>query len=151
MTANVAQVFLTDEDWASALGGCHGALRPGGRLLFEVRDPLGEAWRGWNRAQSFRRLDIDGVGPVETWLDLIELRLPFVTFRTTFAFDTDGVVLTSSSTLRFRSPSEVVNSLDAAGFAVENVRNAPDRPGRRIVFLAVASGIGSRFPPGSNK
>ena len=24
MTANVAQVFLTDEDWASALGGCHG-------------------------------------------------------------------------------------------------------------------------------
>ena len=61
MTANVAQVFLTDEDWASALGGCHGALRPGGRLLFEVRDPLGEAWRGWNRAQSFRRLDIDGV------------------------------------------------------------------------------------------
>jgi 2-polyprenyl-3-methyl-5-hydroxy-6-metoxy-1,4-benzoquinol methylase len=30
MTANVAHVFLTDEDWAATLGGVHAALCPGG-------------------------------------------------------------------------------------------------------------------------
>src|SRR5690348_4182205 len=39
MTANVAHVFLTDEDWSATLRGVHAALRPGGHLVFEVRDP----------------------------------------------------------------------------------------------------------------
>ena len=39
MTANVAQVFLTDGDWFATLRGIHAALRPGGRLVFETRDP----------------------------------------------------------------------------------------------------------------
>jgi hypothetical protein len=30
MTGNVAQVFLTDDDWARALGAVRAALRPGG-------------------------------------------------------------------------------------------------------------------------
>jgi SAM-dependent methyltransferase len=32
MTANVAHVFLTDEDWSATLRGVHAALRPGGHL-----------------------------------------------------------------------------------------------------------------------
>jgi len=39
MTGNVAQVFLTDDDWISTLKGCRNLLKPGGRLVFEVRDP----------------------------------------------------------------------------------------------------------------
>jgi len=34
MTANVAQVFLTDVEWDSALRSAHAALRPGGRLVY---------------------------------------------------------------------------------------------------------------------
>jgi 2-polyprenyl-3-methyl-5-hydroxy-6-metoxy-1,4-benzoquinol methylase len=30
MTGNVAQVFLTDEEWAATLGAAYAALRPGG-------------------------------------------------------------------------------------------------------------------------
>ena len=40
------------------------------------------------------------------------------------------------STLRFRTRAEVEASLVAAGFAVADVRDAPDRPGRELVFLA---------------
>ena len=50
MTGNVAQVFLTDDDWSAALRGVRGALRPGGYLVFEVRDPSKEAWLSWDRA-----------------------------------------------------------------------------------------------------
>jgi pimeloyl-ACP methyl ester carboxylesterase len=39
MTGNVAQVFRGDEAWAATLRAIRKALRPGGRLVFESRDP----------------------------------------------------------------------------------------------------------------
>ena len=64
MTGNVAQVFLTDDDWEATLRAAHSALRPGGRLVFETRDPANEAWREWNRDQSFLRVTIPDLGLV---------------------------------------------------------------------------------------
>ena len=37
MTGNVAQVFITDDDWAQVLHAVRAALRPGGYLVFETR------------------------------------------------------------------------------------------------------------------
>lgn len=136
MTANVAQVFLTDEERAATLRGIRDALRPGGRIVFEVRDPAREAWRGWNRAESYRAVDIPGAGVVESWVDVTSVDLPLVSFRWTFVFAEDGAVLTSDTTLRFASRDEIEGSLDRAGFAVDEVRDAPDRPGLEWVFLA---------------
>jgi SAM-dependent methyltransferase len=136
MTANVAQVFVTNPDWAATLAAVREALRPGGRLVFESRDPAGKAWLEWNRNQTYRRIVIPGIGPVETWIDLTGVEGSLVSFRTTFVFGSDGAVLTSDSTLRFRGRSELAGSLAAAGLAVEGVRDAPDRPGREFVFIA---------------
>jgi SAM-dependent methyltransferase len=136
MTGNVAQVFLTDQDWSSTLRAARSALRPGGALVFEVRDPAREAWREWTRERSHRRVDVPGVGAVETWVDLTDVRPPLVSFRWTFVFEADGAVLTSDSTLRFRSRGEVGSSLRAAGFVLDEVRDAPDRPRRELVFVA---------------
>lgn len=136
MTGNVAQVFLTDDAWASTLLGARAALRPGGRLLFEVRDPARKAWLAWNRAESLARTEIPGVGRVETWVDVTAVADAFVSFRTTFVFESDGAVLTSDSTLRFRTRDEVLRSLVVAGFVVDDVRDAPDRPGLEFVFVA---------------
>src|SRR5690606_32165052 len=47
MTGNVAQVFLTDADWSATLRGIRQATRPGGRLVFETRDPARRAWESW--------------------------------------------------------------------------------------------------------
>ena len=69
------------------------------------------------------------------------MRLPFVSFRTTFVFVSDGAVLTSDSTLRFRERAEMVDSLQASGFTVEEVRDAPDRPGLEMVFVAAKANI----------
>ena len=67
MTGNVAQVFLTDADWAATLRAAHAALRPGGRLVFETRDPAAKAWLEWTRERSYRRTEIPGIGAVRTW------------------------------------------------------------------------------------
>jgi hypothetical protein len=58
-----------------------------------------------------------------------------VSFRGTYVFASDGAVMTSDSTLRFRERNELEESLVAAGFAVDEVRDAPDRPGREFVFV----------------
>jgi SAM-dependent methyltransferase len=136
MTGNVAQVFLTDAAWAATLRAAHAALCPGGRLAFETRDPAARAWLEWNRERSYRRTVVAGVGAVQTWEDLLEVGGDLVSFRSTLIFESDGAVLTSESTLRFRHRDEVAASLEAEGFVVDEVRQAPDRPGRELVFMA---------------
>jgi SAM-dependent methyltransferase len=136
MTANVAQAIVADADWHGTLAGIRGALRPGGRLVFETRDPAQRAWESWNRESSYSVTEIDGVGSVESWHDLLHADGPLVTFRSTIVFASDGAVIESRSTLRFRERDEVEADLRANGYVVDEVRDAPDRPGRELVFFA---------------
>ena len=140
MTANVAQVFLTDAEWAATLRAAHAALRPGGCLVFETRDPAAMAWLEWTRERSYQRTVIPGIGAVQTWEDLLAVSGELVSFRSTNVFESDGAVLTSDSTLRFRPRDELAASLAAAGYVVDEVRQAPDRPGRELVFVARRAG-----------
>ena len=71
--------------------------------------------------RSETRTDIPGVGWVDTWVELIEA---------------GGATLTSNSTLRFRHSEELEQSLAHAGFLLQDVRDAPDRPGRELVLVA---------------
>jgi SAM-dependent methyltransferase len=136
MTGNVAQVFLADEEWAATLRAVRQALRRGGRLVFESRRPERQAWREWTPERSLARADVPRVGPVATWVQVTDVRDGLVSFRWTFRFERDGTELSSDSTLRFRSREELTDSLTGAGFAVEDVRDAPDRPGHEFVFVA---------------
>ncbi len=136
MTANVAQAITDPQTWQNTLRGAYEALRPGGHLIFETRDPARRAWEEWTRESSYRVTEIPRVGPVESWVQLLEVSWPLVTFRWTYRFAVDGEVVTSDSTLRFRERAEVERDLDAHGYVVDDVRDAPDRPGKEFVFLA---------------
>ncbi|MFF3374641.1 class I SAM-dependent methyltransferase [Streptomyces sp. NPDC002680] len=136
MTANAAQEITDPHTWRQTLRGAHAALRPGGHLVFESRDPSKRAWEGWNRDSSYRVTDVPGIGSVESWVELTGLNGPLVSFRWTFVFAEDGEVLTSDSTLRFRERDEIEAELLSQGYEVRGVRDAPDRPGREFVFLA---------------
>ncbi len=136
MTGNMAQVFLTDEEWARALTGIAAALRPGGYLVFEARRPERRAWEDWAADTAPVTLDVPGGGRVERRMEVTSVSLPYVSFRYAYAFLADGAVIISESTLRFRGRAELEASLAAAGFSVREVRQAPDRPGREYVFIA---------------
>lgn len=136
MTANVAQVFLTDADWMATLAAVHEALRPGGHLIFESRDPERRAWEGWTEAATRSTTVVPGVGPVTDWVEVTDVDGELVTFESPNVFEADGTVITSRSTLRFRSRDTIEGSLTAAGFEVREVRDASDRPGREMVFVA---------------
>jgi GrpB-like predicted nucleotidyltransferase (UPF0157 family)/SAM-dependent methyltransferase len=135
MTGNVAQVFRTDDEWTAALRAVRTAIRPGGRFVFESRDPDQRAWREWDREHTTARAVVPHVGEVESWVEVTDVRDELVSFRQVFVLGHDGTVLTSASTLRFRSRAELADSVAAAGLVVDDVRDAPDRPGRELVFL----------------
>ncbi len=136
MTGNVAQVFLTDEEWTATLRGIRSALRAHGRLVFETRRPERRAWEDWALETGPVVRDVPGVGKVEQRREVTEVSLPYVSFRYSYRFARDGAVVTSDSTLRFRSRHEVEATLVSTGFAMPEVREAPDRPEREYVFIA---------------
>jgi len=136
MTGNVAQAIADDGAWQGTLRRAREALRPGGHLVFETRDPAFRAWEEWNRAASYGVTEIDGIGAVESWHEVTDVNGPLVTFRSTTVFASDGELLTSDSTLRFREREEVEEDLITHGYVVDDVRDAPDRPGREFVFFA---------------
>lgn len=139
MTANVAQVFTTETAWREVLRAAHAALRPGGHLAFETRVVARRAWKGWTREASDGVTEVDGVGPVRTWHEVVRTEEGpdglLVTFDAMNVLP-DGTELASSSTLRFPSREQVETSLAATGFELVDVRDAPDRPGLEWVFVA---------------
>lgn len=71
---------------------------------------------------------IEGVGEVKSWVELADLGGPLVSFRWTYVFASDGEVLTSDSTLRFRERDEVEAALITQRIRRARGRDATDRP-----------------------
>ncbi len=139
MTANVAQVFTSEHAWREVLRATHAGLRPGGHVVLETRDPERRAWEGWTRELTDHVTQVDGVGSVRGWHEAVAVDDGpdglLVTFDSLTVLP-DGTGLASSSTLRFATREQVRESLAACGFDLLEVRDAPDRPGAEMVFLA---------------
>ncbi|WP_193071126.1 class I SAM-dependent methyltransferase [Brevibacterium sp. FME37] len=138
MTANVAQVFLDDDEWLATLRAIHSCLRPAGRLVFEARRPSDRAWIRWTKELTWRVVDVDGEGPVETWVQVTEVNGEYVSFDSPTIFHSDGERINSTSTLRFRTEDAVKGSLTDAGFGTIDVHDLPYAPGRGWLFIASA-------------
>ncbi|HEY1390000.1 MAG TPA: class I SAM-dependent methyltransferase [Ktedonobacterales bacterium] len=140
MTGNVAQVFLDDAEWTATLRAIHAALRPGGHLAFESRNPNARAWEYWTRDATYERID-SPFGPMECWLELVRVGNDRVRFEGYNIFTATGEVVVAGSELRFRSQAEITDSLLHAGFTVEQVYGDWDgdpmtSASRMMIFLA---------------
>lgn len=120
MTGNVAQVFLNDDDWLSTLRHLHAGLRPGGHLAFESRNPLARAWEEWT-PENTRGVTQTPHGPLESWLEVQEVRQGKVRMVGRNVFHETGERLDVPSTLRFRTHQEITASLEEAEFKVQEV------------------------------
>jgi SAM-dependent methyltransferase len=136
MTGNVSNVFLTQQEWLATLGGVRAALRPGGCLVFESVDPAGQPWLGWNRETTYTRRESPDAGGFESWTEVTGVDGDLVSIRRTYVFAADGATLTSEGTRRYPPRAAIEDSLVSAGYELADVRGAPDRPGRELVFIA---------------
>ena len=131
MTGNVAQVFVSDEDWYATLRAIRTCLRTGGWFVFETRRTEVRDWETWDLAPSPVALP-DGRTAVVSYT-VTEVALPLVTFEGSTVIGEE--IMRSTSTLRFRERNELERDLSRHGFNVLDVRDAPDRPGKEMVFL----------------
>lgn len=140
MTGNVAQIFLDDADWDATLRAIAAAVRPGGHLAFECRNPEDRAWLRWNREATFERFDSPH-GPMECWLEVVGVEPDRVRFVGHNVFLDTGEDVVASSELRFRGLAEQRACLSGAGFDVEQVygdweRGPVTSASRVFVFVA---------------
>jgi SAM-dependent methyltransferase len=120
MTSHVAQFFADEEGWRATLADLHRALVPGGRLVFDARDPLDRRWELWNPHDSRRLVAMPDGSQVEVWTEVTEVLDDVVSLAMRYRF-ADGTELASPADLRFRSEAQLRGSLHDAGFSVESV------------------------------
>jgi len=120
MTSHVAQVFITDEDWAATLDALRRSLVPGGVLAFDTRDPRARGWEQWTREASYAEVELPDGSRVATWVDVEAVDGDVVTFHWANVF-ADGTVIEGSDSLRFRSEDVVRSTLAAARFRVDEL------------------------------
>ena len=136
MTANVAQVFVEDQEWLATLDAVRACLRPGGHLAFETRVPADRAWQRWTKEATHQVVDVAGQGLVEDWVQVTAVVGDRVTFESPTIFLADGERVESTSTLRFRSEEVVRDSLERSGFTGVEIRDLPYAPGRGWLVVA---------------
>lgn len=141
MTGNVAQ-HIADDDWHRTLRDLHSALRPGGTLAFESRNPRVRAWTQWTTSgPSVRPTEH---GPLEEWSTADEVTPGVVRLVASNRFADDDQTLEYTEDLRFRGHEELVHDLRAAGFrAVESfgdwLRGPLEQRSPVMVFVATAA------------
>ncbi|MDR5738865.1 methyltransferase domain-containing protein [Caballeronia sp. LZ016] len=121
MTGHVAQIFLDDASLLATLMAARRALRPGGRIAFESRNPAARAWEDWTPDRSRRRIAAADGRIVDVWQERHAAPDPDATgrvaFTTHYRFCADGETLRADSELRLRARDELARLLTQAGFA----------------------------------
>jgi SAM-dependent methyltransferase len=112
-----AMMHVPPEALAATLTSVAAALRPGGSLAFDTRNPSRRAWEEWTKACTVRER-VTSFGHLREWIE--------VTGRDhepgRVAFDAHNVIdggqdRVYSSVVHFRSPEELEAALTATGFA----------------------------------
>jgi SAM-dependent methyltransferase len=125
MSGHVAQFILEDADWLETLGWVREALRPGGVLAFESRDPRAQEWQRWTGS---KRVIPDSIyGPIESWTEVTNVEGEVVYAVGHRRLVENDEELVSPFAIRFRSEESLRESLASRGFSVQSVFGDWDR------------------------
>lgn len=119
MTANVAQVFLTDENWQQVISNAYRALKPGGHFIFDTRNPLAKAWEQWQKdvTPDVAKDEVSG-DPLEIWTEYEGFVGDVFTFYEIVKnARTDEVLIHEKMQLKFRTQEDIYKSLQQVGFS----------------------------------
>ena len=118
MSGNVA-MHLIGQDWHGALRRIAAGLVPGGRLLFETRNPVRRAWEDWQQEPTERTTAAGRL--VESEATSTPDADGVVVHRWRTEYSDEGVVREGEEHLQFRSVEQVTEDLAAAGLAVDRI------------------------------
>jgi hypothetical protein len=94
-------------------------LAPGGRFIFDMRNPAVEEWREWTPDQSRRSLYHSTYGETLAWNDVVFDRASDVAPYKTFYQLDGGQVFEASSKIAFVGQIELASMIDEAGLVAD--------------------------------
>lgn len=149
MTGNAIQQ-LDGAQLAAALDALAAALRPGGVLAFETRNPAERAWEDWEAEPSSRRETPDGPLRARTEIDPPDADGTVrMTCRT--VFEATGEEVTELMELTFRDLPTLAAALRAAGFddvdAWADWERSPFTGEGRLIVIEARRGATPARPP----
>ncbi|OCS82832.1 class I SAM-dependent methyltransferase [Caryophanon tenue] len=118
MTANVAQVFVTEESWHDVVADVFRALKPGGHFIFDTRNPLAKVWEQWMQ-DTTPDSAVDEVSgePLDIWTHYEGTNGDVLTYIETVKRQRTGeVIAQEKSRLKFRTKQVIEQALQQAGF-----------------------------------
>lgn len=118
MSGNVAQ-HIPDMDWDHTLRELRQALKTGGTLAFESRNPAVRAWENWASDKHTTRETPHG--KLIEWADISETAPGTVELVAHTLFAETKETVTETQLLVFRDRRTLEQQLNAAGFVVETV------------------------------
>lgn len=120
MTGHAFQCLLTDADQRALLATIAHHLAPGGRFIFDSRNPAVAEWREWVPAESLRRLTHPRFGAVAAWNDVDhDSATGIVTYQSFYRIEATGRELGAASRIRFAPKEAIARHIADAGLAVE--------------------------------
>lgn len=121
MTGHVAQFYLNDEEWYSALNTIHTSLLSGGHFIFESRNPLVPTFGSWPTLKSPSMTTDSIAGKVKWWANILEKKDNKISYEIHYLFLNTHEELVSKNELTFRSNQEILQSLLNTGFKIEKI------------------------------
>ncbi len=120
LTGHAYQVFLTDEDQKAVLATIAAHLTPGGRFIFDTRNPALMTWKTWTRPRSTHRLENPRLGPIEAWTEHIyDVETKILSYRNGYRPLAGGDTYSASARIRYTPKEDLAVMIDAAGLAVD--------------------------------
>lgn len=122
MTANVAQVFITEDSWQRTLQHVYSALQPGGHFLFDTRNPEARVWEDWlNDDEVEVLIDANTGDRLLYWDDYEGMQHNVFTFTQNIQNDTTQQLHQATVQLIFRSQDDILTALNEAGFSTIHI------------------------------
>jgi len=120
LTGHAFQVFLTAADQRAVLDTIANHLAPGGRFIFDTRNPDAEEWRTWTSELSAHHFDHPELGRVESWNDVAhDPDTDVVTYHTHYRVPARRQSYSATSQIAFPSRQAVADLLRDAGLQAD--------------------------------
>lgn len=120
LTGHAFQVFLTPEDRRAVLATIAAHLAPGGRFIFDSRNPACREWEEWGPEHSTRRVEHPRFGPVSAWNDAaLDPATGVVTYGTHYEIQATGKRLSATSRIAFPRKEELETLIAQAGLHID--------------------------------
>lgn len=120
LTGHAFQVFLTDEDKQAVLSTIAAHLAPGGRFIFDTRNPAAQNWSDWTDTGSIRKFEHPSLGAVEKWGDGVrDAATGIVTYGTHYRIVASQRQVSAASKIQFTTRDRLAPMLDHAGLKVD--------------------------------